>query len=358
MTWTFDPPAPGVFAPPRRDTGCAVAAWLWSLAGLILLMVLLGGATRLTESGLSITQWKPLTGVVPPLSPEQWAAEFENYRRIPQYAQVFPDMDLSGFKVIFFFEWAHRLLGRLIGLYAALPMLFFWANGRLPGRLKPQLLGLIALGALQGFVGWWMVKSGLVERTEVAQERLAIHLTLASLTFAWTVWMAAGETFRRSGEGEPAPGARIFAFVLLALVFVQIFFGGLVAGLRAGRVYMTWPLIEGRFVPPLDELAAMSPPWRNVLDNMLTVQVEHRFTAYLLLALGLAQAVWLAIEEGAAPATRRALAFLALVAVQAGLGITTLLLAVPPWAGLAHQGFAMIVLAAATLNAQALAREG
>ena len=147
---------------------CAIAIWLWSLAGLVFLMVIVGGATRLTESGLSITEWKPLAGVIPPLSSAEWLAEFENYKKIPQYAQLFPDMDLHGFKFIFFIEWSHRLLGRLIGAAMVLPLIFFWAKGLLPPGFKPKLLGVLALGALQGFVGWWMVKSGLSDRVEVA----------------------------------------------------------------------------------------------------------------------------------------------------------------------------------------------
>ncbi|MFZ3327616.1 MAG: COX15/CtaA family protein, partial [Methylocella sp.] len=232
----------------------AVAIWLWSLATLVFLMVIVGGATRLTESGLSITEWKPLTGIVPPLSQTEWLAEFENYKKIPQYAQLFPDMELSGFKFIFFFEWGHRLLGRLIGAAMALPLIFFWAKGFLPPSFKPKLLGILGLGALQGFVGWWMVKSGLSERAEVAQERLAIHLLLASVTFAALVWLAASLMRRVAQIPERSlPGLRWFAGGMVLLVLLQIGLGGLVAGLRAGHAFNTWPLIDGYFWPPLDK---------------------------------------------------------------------------------------------------------
>src|SRR5271169_4316638 len=185
MTWVYDPlPVSVPAARAGAERSRAVAIWLWTLAGLVFLMVVVGGATRLTESGLSITEWKPLTGIIPPLSLAQWQAEFDNYKRIPQYAQIFPNMDLTGFKFIYFFEWGHRLLGRLIGAAMVVPLIFFWAKELLPIGFKPKLLGVLMLGALQGFVGWWMVKSGLADRVEVAQERLAIHLLLASLTFA------------------------------------------------------------------------------------------------------------------------------------------------------------------------------
>jgi heme a synthase len=335
----------------------AVAVWLWSLAALVFLMVIVGGATRLTESGLSITEWKPLTGAIPPLSQAAWLAEFENYKKIPQYAQLFPDMDLSGFKVIFFFEWSHRLLGRLIGAAMALPLVFFWAKGLLPQSFKPKLLFVLALGALQGGVGWWMVKSGLTERVEVAQERLAIHLLLAAVTFAALVWLAA--SLRRTAAQIPEqrlPALRWFAGGMVLLVLVQIGLGGLVAGLRAGRAFNTWPLIEGYFWPPLDELTLLSPLWRNFLDNVLLVQFQHRMVAYALLALAMAQAFYASRVAKGSRTVRRAWALAGLAATQAAIGIATLTLVVPLWAGLLHQAFAMIVLGMAVAHAQALSQ--
>ncbi len=175
----------------KRSLG-AVRGWLWAVAGCIFLMVVVGGATRLTQSGLSITEWKPVMGIVPPLSQDAWQAEFAKYRAIPQYATLFPDMDLAGFKSIFYWEWAHRLLGRVIGIVVAVPLIGFWITGQLTPRLKPQLVGLFALGGLQGLIGWFMVKSGLSERTEVSQYFLALHLVTASLTFVWSIWLAEG----------------------------------------------------------------------------------------------------------------------------------------------------------------------
>jgi cytochrome c oxidase assembly protein subunit 15 len=335
----------------------AVAIWLWSLAALVFLMVIVGGATRLTESGLSITEWKPLTGIIPPLSPAKWLAEFENYKKIPQYAQLFPDMDLRGFKFIFFIEWSHRLLGRLIGAAMVLPLIFFWAKGLLPPGFKPKLLGVLALGALQGFVGWWMVKSGLSDRVEVAQERLAIHLLLASLTFAALIWLAASLKSRAVQIPERRlSGLRWFASGMVLLVLLQIGLGGLVAGLRAGHAFNTWPLIDGYFWPPLDKLTLLSPLWRNFLDNILLVQFQHRLIAYALLAVALAQAVYASGATVGGRAVRRAWAVAGLVAVQASIGITTLVLVVPLWAGLLHQALAMIVLGMAVAHAQALSQ--
>jgi len=333
----------------------AIAIWLWSLAALVFLMVIVGGATRLTESGLSITEWKPLTGVIPPLSPAEWLAEFENYKKIPQYAELFPDMDLRGFKLIFFFEWSHRLLGRLIGAAMVLPLIFFWAKGLLPPGFKPKLLCVLALGAMQGLVGWWMVKSGLSDRVEVAQDRLAIHLLLASLTFAALVWLAASLKSRGAQIPERRlQGLRWFAGGMVLLVLLQIGLGGLVAGLRAGRAFNTWPLIDGYFWPPLDKLTLLSPLWQNFLDNILLVQFQHRMIAYALLALALAQAVYASRAAAGSRAVRRAWALAGLVAMQALIGIATLVLVVPLWAGLLHQAFAMIVLGMAVAHAQAL----
>ncbi|VTZ27824.1 Heme A synthase [Methylocella tundrae] len=357
MTWVYDPlPAPTAFDVRVQRAGPAVAIWLWTLAALVFLMVVVGGATRLTESGLSITEWKPLTGVIPPLSEADWRAEFENYKHIPQYSAVFPDMDLGGFKFIFFWEWSHRLLGRLIGLATLLPLIFFWARGQLPAALKPKLIGVLALGALQGFVGWWMVKSGLTGRVEVAQERLAIHLMLASLTFAVLVWLAASLREKRAAVPAPPRALGVWANIFIVAVLAQIGLGALVAGLRAGRAYNTWPLIDGRFIPPLDQLTLLRPVWRNFVDNLLTVQFQHRMVAYAVLAFALAQSLLTRRSAGAGGASRRANALAGLVAAQALIGITTLVLVVPLWAGLLHQAFAMIVLGMAVAHAQVLAQ--
>lgn len=330
----------------------AVRIWLYCIAVLVLAMVVVGGATRLTESGLSITEWQPIRGVLPPLSHDAWVREFDRYKEIPQYSALFSNLDLSGFKFIFFWEWSHRLLGRLIGVAFAVPLIVFWARGALAGALKLKLVGVLALGALQGVVGWWMVESGLVGRIEVAQQRLAIHLLLASLTFAALIWIASSLAPR--GAERRARWQRILALAILFVTFAQIFLGALVAGLRAGRVYNTWPLMDGGLAPPAGVLTALHPFWRNLTDNVATVQFQHRMVAYALLALAIAQAIATARFAPRTGAARRAIGFVHVVALQVVLGITTLLLVVPLWAGLLHQAFAMVVLAFATRNAQAL----
>jgi cytochrome c oxidase assembly protein subunit 15 len=262
-------------------------------------MVLVGGATRLTESGLSITEWQPVTGALPPLSEGQWQAEFQKYQAIPQYRELNRGMSLAEFKTIFWWEWAHRFLGRLIGAAFLLPFLWFRWRGWIASELRPRLWFISALGALQGAVGWWMVASGLADRVEVSQYRLATHLVLACAIYVALVWTA-----QRLGEGPsifpPAPAAwqgrgaarlRVSAAGLLGLVLVQIYLGALVAGLRAGYVYNTWPLIDGAFVPEASRLFVGTPLWRNFFENTLTVQFDHRVLAYAIWLCALAHAI-------------------------------------------------------------------
>ncbi len=338
----------------RHDRLRPVRLWLWGVAALVLLMVVVGGAVRLTESGLSITEWKPITGVIPPLSHEAWLAEFAKYKQIPQYRELFPEMDLARFQAIYTWEWAHRLLGRLIGIAFALPLIVFWWSGRLPASLKPKLLGIFALGALQGAVGWWMVASGLSGRVEVAQERLAIHLLLASLTLAAIVWVAAG--LHRVVEAQQRAPRRLalLAGCLLALVFMQIGLGGLVAGLRAGLTYNTWPLMDGRLVPPIEHLFNLSPFWSNLVDNITTVQFLHRMNAYAVLALAIVQVIAVKRAVGRGDAYRRSHIVFGLVFLQVIAGIATLLLVVPLAIALVHQALAMLVLIAATMHLRRL----
>src|ERR1700743_185714 len=255
-----------------------VRLWLYAVAALVLAMVLVGGATRLTESGLSITEWKLVTGVVPPLSQPAWQAEFEKYQAIPQYREMNRGMSLEAFKTIYWWEWTHRLLGRVIGVAFLLPFLFFLWRGWVAPSLRPRLWFIFGLGALQGAVGWWMVASGLAERVEVSQYRLATHLILACVIFAAMLW-----TLRRLGEIAPSgapPRLKITSMVLVLLTFVQLYFGALVAGLRAGLVYNTWPAIDGGFIPASERLWFEQPWWRNLFEHTLTVQFEHRITAY------------------------------------------------------------------------------
>jgi len=268
----------------RQVTG-QVRGWLAVVAIMIVAMVLVGGATRLTESGLSIVEWKPVAGTLPPLGTQAWADAFEAYKAIPQYQQVNKGMSLAEFKTIFWWEWSHRLLGRTIGAVFLLPFLYFLWRGGLSGELKRRLWLIFTLGALQGAVGWWMVASGLSARTEVSQYRPAVHLILAVAILGAVVWTR--QRLSPQPQDADAPRHRIIASVVLGLTILQMYFGALVAGLRAGKIYNTWPLIDGAFIPSGDRLFFDQPWWRNLFENLLTVQFEHRMTAYALFALAL-----------------------------------------------------------------------
>jgi heme a synthase len=329
----------------------AIRVWLYAVAALIFVMVLVGGATRLTESGLSIVEWKPVTGTLPPLSETAWQAEFDKYKTIPQFTQLNHRMTLAEFKTIFWWEWTHRLMGRLIGAAFLLPFLFFLAKGWIAQGLRSRLWAIFALGALQGAVGWWMVASGLTERVNVSQYRLATHLILACVIFAAVLWTAL--SLARRTPHEAPPRIRAGAIGLLVLALVQIYLGALVAGLRAGLIYNTWPLIDGAVVPDVSRLLHDTPAWRNLFENALTVQFNHRMVAYALLACALAHAVDAAMTARRVAASAIVLA--ALVALQAVLGIMTLLSQVPISLALMHQGGAIVVLAAAVLHAQRIA---
>jgi cytochrome c oxidase assembly protein subunit 15 len=340
---------------PRRQAPQirAVRWWLLSVAALIAIMVLVGGVTRLTESGLSIVEWKPVTGTLPPLNQEQWTQAFEAYKTIPQYRELNSGMNLGEFKTIFWWEWSHRLLGRVIGVAYLLPFLWFLWRGVLGADLRRRLWLIFGLGALQGVVGWWMVASGLTERVEVSHYRLATHLALALLIFAGIVW-----TLRRLTD-RPLPGAsarlKITSAALLVLTFVQLYLGALVAGLRAGKIYNTWPEIDGALVPSTARLFFEAPWWRNLFDNTLTVQFEHRMTAYTLLVLAVLHAVDAVRSRAGVAAANGALWLAAAITLQAGLGIVTLLNQVPTALGLAHQALAIAVLTLAVLQAERLA---
>jgi len=315
-------------------------------------MVLVGGATRLTESGLSIVEWKPVTGTLPPLTDAQWAQAFEGYKTIPQYRELNAGMSLHEFKTIFWWEWSHRLLGRVIGAVYLLPFLFFLWRGMLGTELKRRLWLIFGLGALQGAVGWWMVASGLTHRIEVSQYRLATHLVLALVIFAAIVWTL----LRLADRPQPAASSRlkITGVALLALTFVQLYFGALVAGLRAGRVYNTWPQIDGAFIPSAARLFFEDPWWRNLFDNTLTVQFEHRMTAYALLALAVLHACDAVASRARTAVVRGAWWLVAAIVVQAVLGILTLLHQVPIDLALTHQAMAIVVLTLAIFQTERL----
>ena len=323
------------------DPHLALRVWLWVVAGLIVVMIAVGGATRLTDSGLSIVEWRPVTGVIPPLTEAQWQAELEKYRQIPEYQLINRGMSLDEFKVIYWWEWGHRFLGRIIGLAFFVPLVWFWVRRRIPDGMKPRLVGLFLLGGLQGAIGWWMVASGLVDRVDVSQYRLAVHLGMAFLILGAIYWTIRDLAPARSGGGGP-PSIAWQAGGLTALVFLQIMIGALVAGLDAGLGYPTWPLMDGRFIP--NHLFIQEPWHINLFENALTVQFNHRMLAYLLLGLAVVHMLWLWRAEAGRAITRRAGLIVAALVVQAGLGIATLLTGVPVWLALLHQFGAVIVL--------------
>ena len=331
----------------------AIRWWLLAVAALIAIMVLVGGATRLTESGLSIVEWKPVIGTLPPLNAEQWTAAFEAYKTIPQYRELNAGMSLSEFKTIFWWEWSHRLLGRVIGVAYLLPFLWFLWRGAVNAGLRRRLWWIFGLGGLQGAVGWWMVASGLTLRVEVSQYRLATHLVLALLIFAAIVW-----TLRRLAERPPSgitARLRITSAALLVLTFVQLYLGALVAGLRAGKIFNTWPEIDGAFIPQASRLFFEEPWWRNLFDNALTVQFEHRMTAYALFALAILHALDAVRSRAGAAAINGAWWLAAALTLQAVLGILTLLHQVPIDLALGHQAVAIAVLTLAVCQAERLA---
>lgn len=326
----------------------AIRLWLYAVAALVLAMVLVGGATRLTESGLSITEWRPVMGVVPPLSEGAWQDALAKYQAIPQYRALNAGMSLADFKSIYWWEWTHRLLGRFIGVAFLLPFLWFLWRGWIAPRMRPRLWFIFALGALQGAVGWWMVASGLSQRIEVSQYRLATHLILASVIYVALLWSAARRETALASAVRAA--TKVGALCLLILVLAQIYLGALVAGLRAGYAYNTWPLIDGALIPKSDHLLFQTPLWRNFFENILTVQFDHRMVGYLVFIGVLVHALdVLRNEKGRGRIG--ALALVAASALQIALGIATLLLVVPLPLALLHQAGAMLVLTVATLHA-------
>ena len=327
----------------------AVQLWLFAAAAMIFFTLIVGGATRLTESGLSIVEWKPVTGVLPPLSETAWQAEFAKYQTIPQYQELNRGMNLDAFKVIYWWEWSHRLLARLTGVVFLLPFLFFLWRGVIPANLRARLWLIFAAGAALGAVGWWMVSSGLTQGVSVSQYRLAFHLTLASAIYAAILWTAQQLTTQAYSEVPTRVRAGALAIVLLLLL--QIYLGALVAGLDAGLVYNTWPTIDGVFVPSAERLWFIEPAWRNLFENTLTVQFQHRMVAYV---------TWLLAILHACDAWRgkRAFAYAVVLAgavtLQAGLGIVTLLHQAPLPLALAHQILAIIVFTIAVVHAEGL----
>lgn len=316
-----------------------VRIWLYVMAFLVLCMVVVGGATRLTESGLSITEWKPVAGVIPPLSEADWLKEFEAYKQIPQ-GQQNGWMQLSDFQYIFWWEWAHRFLGRVLGLAFAIPFVVFLVQRRFSWTLAAPLAGLFVLGAFQGFLGWWMVSSGLTKLTSVSQYRLAAHLFAASLLFLALVWVARRLTPLPSGAGNvTSPGWPVW--LLLVLVELQIVAGAFVAGLDAGMGYNTWPLMDGALIP--NGLDVIQPAWKNLFENAQTVQFNHRILAYVLVAY-VAFLVWRQARSGGFGGVHGWMPRIGLLVVlQVVLGIGTLVMQVPISLALGHQALAFML---------------
>jgi cytochrome c oxidase assembly protein subunit 15 len=327
----------------------AVAGWLLACCALVFAMVVVGGITRLTHSGLSIVEWQPIVGTIPPLSDADWQETFRKYQQTPQFKQVNADMDLSGFKRIFWWEYFHRLLGRLIGAVFLLPLLWLAWRRQISRGLGWKLAGVFALGGVQGALGWYMVRSGLVDDPRVSQYRLTAHLGLALLIYAAMLWIALDLLFRRMVS---PPGLRRFSAALAALVFVMALSGGLVAGIRAGLAYNTFPLMDGHLVPP--EILSIEPWYLNFFSNMATVQFDHRLIAWLLAFL--APWFWLRVRRAAAPPRARigADTLLAALALQIALGIATVLNAAPLTLAAAHQAGALLVFTAALYAAHSL----
>jgi cytochrome c oxidase assembly protein subunit 15 len=328
----------------------SVARWLLAVAALIVAMVVVGGITRLTESGLSITQWKPISGIIPPLTEAQWQAEFAGYRRIPEYAAFNQGMTLAGFKHIFFWEYAHRLLGRVIGAAFALPLLWFAVRKQIPAGYGWRLVALLALGGFQGAIGWWMVASGLSVRTDVSHVRLAVHLLTALTILAGIVWTALDLlTLHRNPLAHPARLTGV-AILALALLFVQLVYGAFTAGLDAGYAFASWPLMGDALFPA--GVPMVEPGWRNAIDNPVVVQFIHRWWAFLT-AAGL---VWLAVRA-TRTGGKAGVWVIVLVTLQIVLGIATLLSGVQIDLAVAHQANAALLLIATVCAAHAIGRQ-
>jgi cytochrome c oxidase assembly protein subunit 15 len=328
----------------RSDRSRPVAIWLLVVAALVLGMVVVGGATRLTGSGLSITEWKPIHGVVPPLTLAEWQAEFAAYKAIPQYQFINRGMSLGEFQQIYWWEWAHRLLGRVLGLVFFVPFVWFAARRQIPKRLTLRLAAIFVLGGLQGVVGWWMVASGLADRVYVAPERLMIHLGLAFALLAALVWTALDAWSGGARQTLPSPWGK-HATALVVLIYVQVLLGALVAGNHAGLIYTDWPLFNGKLIP--EDYAGPSF-WATMAHSQGAVQLHHRLMGYLVTGLGVAAgiAAWRS-RELATGARQLGAALGGLVLLQMLLGIATLMTAVPIGLGLAHQILAAITLCVA-----------
>jgi cytochrome c oxidase assembly protein subunit 15 len=334
-----------------------VSLWLWCVAALVFAMVVVGGATRLTESGLSITEWQPLLGAFPPMGEADWLAAFEKYKQIPQYSILNQGMSIEDFKAIYWWEWSHRLLGRLIGVAFALPLLAFWWTGRLKRGTGAKFLGILALGGLQGVIGWYMVKSGLSDRVDVSQYRLALHLTTAFAILGLIVWLALEEWPGRPRVTDKAatPAIKRVAALLVALVLAQVVLGAFVAGLKAGLIYNTWPTMNGQLFP---SDYWVKPAYLSFFESHAAAQFNHRAMAYAVGLLALTE-VWLVMRAAVDSRIRMTgVVVAAAIFAQMALGIATLLAHVPLELGLMHQGGGALVLVLSVVHLHATRRAG
>ncbi len=333
----------------------AVRLWLSVVAAFIAALVLVGGLTRLTDSGLSITEWQLISGALPPLSEEAWRLAFAKYREIPEYKLINSGMSLSEFKAIYWWEWGHRFLGRIVGFVFFVPFVFFWLKGALDKQLTRRLLLIFLLGGLQGALGWYMVKSGLVDRVDVSQYRLAAHLGLAVLLFGLVVWTAL-RLEPGSGAVKQMPEYCRWWFrraaLILTLVFVQILLGALVAGTHAGRSYNTWPLMDGSFLPA--GLFDKSPLMANFFENIITIQFNHRIGAYLIVLIVFFQAMRIFRARPQSEIILSTFLLVCILVLQTGLGIWTLLAVVPINLAVLHQLGALVLFAAAIFHLHTL----
>ncbi len=353
MSLDAPPPSFNFAEQPESRARASVAAWLLLCCALVFMIVVVGGVTRLTRSGLSIVEWQPILGTLPPTSEAQWIETFDKYKLTPEYRKVNLGMSLDAFKSIFWWEYFHRLLGRMIGVVFFLPLVWFWWRGRIERPLALRLAGIFALGALQGAMGWYMVKSGLVDDPRVSQYRLTAHLSIALAIYAAMLWTSLGLLYPTAAtpRAEHAPLRRL-AWIITTLVAYMAVTGGFVAGIRAGAAYNTFPLMNGHLVPP--EIFMLEPWYLNFFNNMATVQFDHRLGAWLLILI--VPWFWLKARSGAlTPRARLAANLLfCVLALQVALGIATLLLAVPVALAAAHQAGAVLLLSAALFANHAL----
>lgn len=327
---------------PALTRPIAIANWLFAVAALVFLMVVVGGITRLTESGLSITEWKPITGALPPLNEADWASEFEKYRQIPEYQQINKGMAMDDFKFIYFWEWAHRQLGRFIGLAFAIPLIWFWAKQAIPAGYKPRLLALLALGALQATIGWWMVASGLSVRTDVSHYRLAVHLLTALFIMAGLIWTALD--LRNMKRGVAPASFSGFCKIVAAILFVQLLLGAYVAGLRAGYVASDWPLMNDKFIP--DGIDSSNGILAMLGNDPFWLHFAHRWWAWVLVGALVILAQRVKASGGLVSGGRHiSIAIYSALGIQIVLGIATVMSGMNFTLAVLHQAVGALVVA-------------